>query len=78
MQRVQVDPPFRDLLVGANGNLELCDPDGNTLGYFVPCGSDRRVYDWAKGQMSAEDVQERKREVGNMSTDDVLARLKDE
>lgn len=75
MERLIVDPSLRDRLAGLDSDLELCDEQGRTLGYFTPAAGDQRPYDWAKAQFTDEELDQARREPGGRTTAEVLARL---
>jgi hypothetical protein len=76
MNKVIVDRTLRSKLDNLDVELELCDESGRTLGYFVPADQyDRSLYDWAKAQISDEELERRLQEPGGRTTAEVLARL---
>jgi hypothetical protein len=76
MTKLVVDPTLRTKLENVESELELCDESGRTLGYFVPATQNlRELYDWAKTQITDEELERRKNEPGGRTTAEVLARL---
>jgi len=76
MNRLVVDEPFRSKLQDLDSRLELCDQDGNTLGYFVPASErERLLYAWARGEFTDEEIQRARAEPGGFSIAQILADL---
>ena len=79
MEKLVVTPEAYAPFFRASGNLELCDPSGHTLGYFVRSDDriidDPAIYEWVKSQISDEELERRRREPGGRTTAEVLARL---
>ncbi len=78
MRRLVLDKSMRSKFESSQGQLELCDESGKTLGYFLPTAQDEAaLYRWAQGQISAAELERRKNEDGGRSTAEVLQRLGD-
>jgi hypothetical protein len=76
VQKLVLQTPILSQLGHFDRQLELCDADGNTVGYFVPAvGHDSEVYEWAKTQISDEELSRRKNEPDGRSTTEILERL---
>jgi len=79
MTRVIVDASLQVKLPQLDSSFEFCDESGRTLGYYVPAPDQlRELYDWAKAQFTDEEVERARREPGELTTAEVLARLKDQ
>jgi hypothetical protein len=51
MNKITLDEALRAKLNGLNEELEICDPDGRTVGHFLPPELYREMlYAWAEGQ----------------------------
>jgi len=77
MQKIQLDNERRITLDDPNKNVEICNQSGQTVGYFLPAESYRRiVYEWAKTLVTVEELEEaRKQEPGGRSLQEILADL---
>jgi hypothetical protein len=80
MIKVLLDPSVRAKLHNLDGELELCDETGRTLGHFLP--ADRYVdllYDRARTEFGNEkELEEARREVravGGFTTAEAIAHL---
>ena len=73
------DDDMRAKLGELGGVVEVCDPTGRTLGYFVPSvPSDsytRAVYDWAKAEVSDEELDRASKETGGRTLAEIKKRL---
>ena len=60
--------------------IEVCDDEGNPIGYFVSClEHDPQLYEWAKSQLSDDELLRRRNARGNgRTTDEVIKRLEAE
>ena len=79
MDKLVITPDAYGPFFQGSGNLELCDPEGRTLGYFVRTDSRFEAtpeeYEWVKSQISDEELERRRAETGPLrSTAEVLAR----
>ncbi len=76
MQKLILAPQLLPDFVGAGHQLELCDPAGQTIGYFVPLVQyTSELYAWARTQLTDEELNRRKLEPDGRSTAEVLERL---
>jgi hypothetical protein len=76
MTKVTVDQTLRSKLNGFNGQIELCDEAGRTVGFFLTADEYKRlILEWAKLKYPAEELKRRYQEPGERSTAEVLARL---
>jgi hypothetical protein len=70
MSRITLTPELKALLAGAAGRVELCDENGNPLGYFEPRPPDVKG-GW--GPFTAEEVDAAFKQTGPTCTlDDIL------
>ncbi len=78
MNKIVVDPSLRGKLNNLESRLELCDPSGETLGYFVPASEHQRLlYAWARAEFTDEEIERARAEPGGFSVAEVLADLAD-
>ncbi len=76
MDKIVLDTAIAGQLAHASAHVPICDPSGHTLGYFVPAAEhDREVYDWAKAQISDEELDRRAKEPGGRTTEQILRDL---
>ena len=79
MEKLVVTPEAYAPFFLASGGLELCDPSGQTLEYFVRSDDriidDPQVYEWVKAHTTEEELASRRREPGGRTTAEVLVRL---
>jgi hypothetical protein len=77
MNKLVLDPAVRSQLNGLNGEVELCDEEGRTVGFFVPANLRERLwYDWAKAQFTDDELERARRQPGGRTTAEVLERLR--
>lgn len=73
MTKVILDPELRERLHGLTHQIELCDESGRTLAYVLPSEDYLRwAYEWARSQISDEELEEARREPGGRTTAEVL------
>ena len=78
MNKVVIDRDAKSKLGNLTHELEFCDENGQTLGYFIPAtGRERELYDWAKREFTDEEVQRARAEPGGLTVDEVLKGLRD-
>jgi hypothetical protein len=76
MEKLTVDSPLLSTLNKVDHEVELCDPTGRTVGYFVPAAdAAHEIYARARGQFTDEELERAAKEPGGKSTAEVLARL---
>ena len=76
MIRITVDQSLSSKLAGLNGQVELCDQAGNTLGFFLTWEEYKKfVCEWAKLKFPLEELERRAQEPEERTTAEVLARL---
>jgi len=77
MQKLVVNDASQLELLKAHDRVEVCDDEGNPIGFFVSCHEqDAELYAWAKTQLSEEELQQRKDERENgRTTAEVIKRL---
>ena len=79
MQRLVLESPLVSQLGQFDCQLELCDGNGQTVGYFVPVvRHSSEKYVWAKAQISDSELSRRKLEPDGRSTAEVLEWLDSE
>jgi hypothetical protein len=73
MNKLVLDPTLGSQLNAVNGEVELCDQTGRTLGYFLPAQMRNRIlYDWAKAQFTDEELDRAEQQTGGMTTAQML------
>jgi len=80
MTRVVVDASLASRLLGLGQDLELCDESGNVLGHFSPTTPTPEFREWLRGLdhgLSPEEVREAVTRREGISTDELLATLRD-
>jgi hypothetical protein len=76
MSKIVLDDATRAKLAGLTGPVEVCAPDGKTIGLFVPSDDfTRSVYDWAKAEVSDEELDRVSRETGGRTLAEIKKRL---
>jgi hypothetical protein len=76
MHKVMLDKEGRLTLDDTKNKVEVCDEAGQTVGYFLPAESYRRlVYDWAKAQVTEAELDAARREPGGSPLAEFLAEL---
>lgn len=65
VSKIILDEAMRAKLAGLSGPVEVCAPDGRLIGLFVPSDEFvRSVYDWAKSEVTDEELDRVSRETG--------------
>jgi hypothetical protein len=65
MSKVILNEALRSQLNGLNQEVEICDPDGRTVGHYVPVEQYKKMlYAWAESQsgITMEELQRRRHE----------------
>ena len=77
MQKIVIDNASQLELLKTNGRIEVCDNHGTTIGYFVAAEEQNpALYEWAKTQLSDDELQRRKSNRGDgHTTGEVMNRL---
>lgn len=76
MNKIIIEPLLRSKLHNLDSRLELCDPSGKTLGYFVPASEhERLLYAWARAEFTDEEIERARAEPGGLNIAEVLADL---
>ena len=76
MTRVTLDSTVQSKLHNLDQQLELCDENGQTLGYFLTAAQyEDLMREWAVLKFPAEELERRWNEPGERTTAEVLARL---
>jgi hypothetical protein len=76
MDKIVLDSAVAGQLANAKVHVPICDPSGHTVGYFIPAAEhDREVYQWAKSQISEEELDRRATEPGGRTTEEILKDL---
>jgi len=74
MTRITVDAQTRSKLISAGGEAEVCDEMGATIGYFLtPDEYLAWMYEWARNQVSDEELEQARHEPGGFSTPEAIA-----
>ena len=75
MQKILLNDAARTQLNGCHDEAELCDDNGQTIGYFVPKERHERLYGWAMKQVSDEELAEARQQSGGRPLREILAEL---
>jgi hypothetical protein len=79
VNKVILDPSLRAKLNSLNEQLELCDEDGHTLGFFLPPDLHHELlHAWAKSQFTDEEIAQARREIkaeGGLTTSQAVTYL---
>jgi hypothetical protein len=78
MNFIEVDDALAQKLKGTEGRVALCDSQGHIVGYYEPVGPQPmspELLQWAKEQISDEELDRRAREPGGITTEELLKRL---
>ena len=80
MQKILINDPGQLELLKTHDRIEVCDDEGNPIGYFVSClEHDPKLHEWAKSQLSDDELLRRRNARGNgRTTDEVIKRLEAE
>ncbi len=77
MEKLTLDSAVLSALSEVDHQVQLCDPTGRTVGYFLPASeAEHEMYAWARGQFTDEELDRAANEPGGKSTAEILARLK--
>jgi hypothetical protein len=78
MDKVTIDATLRAKLGDLSRQFELYDESGQRLGFYVPAPTyDPALYEWAKSQISDEELRRRAEEPGGYTTAEVLQHLEE-
>jgi hypothetical protein len=76
MSKITVDEPLKAQLTGLDQPIEMIDQSGKPLGHFLPAKVYHDlVYALAFAEVDEEELEERRREPGGVSTAEALAYL---
>lgn len=76
MSKVILDDKLWEQLKDPGEHAELCNPSGQTVGYFVsPDVYKQLMYAWAKQQFTREELERARQETGGLTTAELLAHL---
>jgi hypothetical protein len=75
MVRITLDSSVAQQLIPLTEDAELCDPDGNVIGYYTRVAP-RSAYDGIEIPISEEELDRRSREPGGRALDEILRDLK--
>jgi len=79
MMRIPVDNAMLVKLHNLDSRLEFCDEQGETLGFFLPCGERekevRGIYKWAETMISDAEVEESLQGQGDYPLSEILEEL---
>jgi len=77
MTRITVNESLLGQLGAGREEVELCDPSGRRLGYFLPEHLYRQlICRWANAQVSEEELESCRRETESYTTAEVLDHLR--
>ncbi len=74
MTRLVLDAETTEKLRAAEARVEVCDSNGNTLGYFLP-SNDRGLYKIFDCPYTEEEIERARNEPGGRSLQEILADL---
>ena len=74
MNRLVIDESMREACERAEGPVEVCDREGRFLGFFIGAG-DKAIYRLLDSGLSDEELQERLRERGGRTLEEILRDL---
>jgi hypothetical protein len=78
MQKVLLDTPLTATLEGATHEVELCDPSGRRIGYFVPPEVHEMVYAWANSLFDQpHELDPKNAASGGMTTREAIAHVEE-
>lgn len=81
MNQIVLDDAIVPMFASAHEHLELVSSSGRKLGVFVPecrlpaAKPDTAIYEWAKSQISDEELDRRAKSTNVFTTAEVLSRL---
>ncbi len=78
MNFIEVEDELAQKLKDAEGRVALCDSQGRLVGYYEPVGPQPmspELLQWAKEQISDEELDRRASEPSGITTDELLKRL---
>jgi hypothetical protein len=76
MEKLALDTAVADQLVLTGQHVPICNPSGQTLGYFVPAAEhDRELYKQAHALWTDEEIEELSKQTGGITTEELLRRL---
>lgn len=76
MSKIILDDAMRERLAGLSEPVEMCAADGRTIGHFVPSDEFiRSVYEWAKSEVTDEELDRVRRETGGRTLAEIKKRL---
>jgi hypothetical protein len=77
MTRVILDADVQAKLPRLDQQLELCDPSGQTLGFFLTVEQyEQLLVEWAKLKFPEDELERGWNEPGERTTPEVIARLR--
>jgi hypothetical protein len=76
MEKLVLDTAVADQLASTGHHVPICNPSGQTLGYFVPAAEhDREAYRQAHLLWTDEEVETLSKQAGGVTTEQLLRRL---
>jgi hypothetical protein len=76
VSKIIFDDAMRAKLAGLSEPVEVCAQDGRTIGHFVPSDEYiRSVYEWAKSEVSDEELNRVSQETGGRALAEIKKRL---
>jgi hypothetical protein len=77
MDKITLDEWLLKKLGAVDSKVELCDESGQTLGYFLTPDCYRKMMvEWAKAQVSDDELERARRQEGGRLFSDVIAELR--
>lgn len=80
MSRLILDPEIKAKLHGLREQMELCDPDGHTMGRYLPEDLYQKLlYRLAESQrpfLTPQEIDQRRHETGGKPLAEILQRLR--
>jgi hypothetical protein len=73
MNKVTLDHSHRLTLDCPNSQVQVCDQQGRTVGYYLPAKiHDELLYAWAKSQVGEQELELARRQQGGRSLSEIL------
>ena len=76
MTQVQVDQSLKQMLGGLENPIELCGPDGNVVGRYLPEAEYKKIlYGTLQIPYSDDEITRRRAQTGGSSLEDIWRRV---
>lgn len=73
MNKVILDHSHRLTLHQFDAEVQVCDENGHTVGYYLPAKlRDELLYSWAKSQVSPQELERVRNQSGGRSLQEIL------